>query len=139
MSLYEAGTLNQIAGFAIQSIEGTQAASDSAETTTAIAPRPSSETLPPPFDSIESAQDFLNVLAETILVEIKDINRDHKIAVQDDAIQRAQALSLALYKLKTLSSHVQKSRRILNDLRMLRERLGVERVLWSRRPSEEVS
>ena len=88
----------------------------------------------PPFDSIESAQDFLNVLAETVLDEIKDLNRDYQIALRDDAPRRAQALALALFKLKTLSCYVHKSRRALNDLRMLRrlildERATVERTL----------
>ncbi len=88
----------------------------------------------PPFDSIESAQDFLNVLAETILEEIKEINRDHQIAIRDDAPRRAEALALALFKLKSLSCHIHKSRRTLNDLRMLRrlildERATIERTL----------
>jgi hypothetical protein len=88
----------------------------------------------PPFDSIESAQDFLNILAETILDEIKDLNRDHQIAIHDNAERRAQALSLALFKLKNLSCNLHKARRNLNDLRMLRrlildERATPDRVL----------
>jgi hypothetical protein len=81
----------------------------------------------PPFDSIESARDFLNVLAETILNEIKDLNRDHQIAIRDNEQRRAQALALALFKLKNLSCHVHKARRNLNDLRMLRRLILDER------------
>jgi hypothetical protein len=88
----------------------------------------------PPFDSIESAQDFLNLLAETVLHEVKDLNRDHQIAIRDNAERRAQAIALALFKLKSLSCNLHRARRNLNDVRMLRrlildERATPERVL----------
>jgi hypothetical protein len=87
-----------------------------------------------PFDSIESAQDFLTVLASTILDEMKDLKRDYEVAVRDGEERRGRAIELAMFKLKTLSCYVQKSRRALNDLRMLRrlilnERLTVEHAL----------
>lgn len=87
-----------------------------------------------PFDSIESAHDFMNVLAETILDTMTDLNRDRQAATGDGQDRRAQAIELAQYKLKLLSCHVHKSRRILNDLRLVRrlmfdERLNVEREL----------
>jgi hypothetical protein len=41
--------------------------------------------------------------------------------------RRAQALSLALYKINLLSLHMQKSRRILNDLHTIRILLFQER------------
>lgn len=86
-----------------------------------------------PFDSIESAQDFMNVLAGTILDEMKDLKRDYELAVREGEERRARAIELALFKLKTLCCYVQKSRRALNDLRMLRrlilnERLTVEQL-----------
>ncbi|HTS25271.1 MAG TPA: hypothetical protein VMH81_05320 [Bryobacteraceae bacterium] len=84
-----------------------------------------------PFDSIESAQDFMSVLAATILEEMRDLKRDHEAALQMGEDRRARALELAMFKLKTLCCYVQKSRRALNDLRTLRrlilnERLTVE-------------
>lgn len=87
-----------------------------------------------PFDSIESAQDFMTVLAATILDEMKDLKRDYEAALREGEGRRAQALELAMFKLKSLSCHVQKSRRVLNDLRMLRrlilnERLTAEQLI----------
>jgi hypothetical protein len=87
-----------------------------------------------PFDSIESAQDFMSVLHETVLDAMKDLNRDHEIALRDGQLRRAQAIQLALFKLKMLTCYVHKSRRTLNDLRMLRrlilnERTTVEQLL----------
>jgi hypothetical protein len=79
------------------------------------------------FDSIESAQDFMKVLADTILDSMKDLNRDQQIALQDDQPRQAQAIDLAIFKLKTLSCHVHKSRIILNDLRTVRRLILNER------------
>lgn len=80
-----------------------------------------------PFESIESAHEFMNVLAETILEVMKDLNSDHKSAVQDGELRRADAIDLAIFKLKTLNCHVHKSRRIFNDLRTIRRLLLNER------------
>jgi len=89
-----------------------------------------------PFDSIESALDYMNVLAETILDVMKDLHRDHQIAVKDGQTRRARAIELALFKVKTLNCYVNKSRRTLNDLRTIRrlilnERMSPEAVLAS--------
>ena len=79
------------------------------------------------FDSIESAQDFMKVLAETILDSMKDLNRDQQAALQGGQPRQAQAIELAMFKLKTLSCHVHKSRIILNDLRTVRRLILNER------------
>jgi hypothetical protein len=79
------------------------------------------------FDSIESVQDFMRVLAETVLEATKDLDRDHRAAVKDGEERRAQAIDLALYKLKMLNCYVHKSRRTLNDLRSLRRLILNER------------
>jgi hypothetical protein len=94
----------------------------------------STDTIEGPFDSIESAQDFMNVLAETILDAMKDLHYQRQIAVNDGQERRARALELAIYKAKVLGCYVHKSRRTLNDLRMLRrlvqnERLTVEHLI----------
>ena len=94
----------------------------------------SAEELDQPFDSIESAQDFLNVLAATILDVMKELNAARTEAASEGASRRVQALELATFKLKMLGCYVHKSRRALNDLRILRrlirnERLTVENVM----------
>ena len=87
-----------------------------------------------PFDSIESAQCFMDVLAETIIEVMKDLDRYKQIATRENQTRRVQAMELAMFKLKTLNCHVYKSRRVLNDLRMIRrlilnERLNAEEML----------
>ena len=87
-----------------------------------------------PFDSIESAHDFMNVLAETILDAMKEVKSEHQVALADGEKRRAQAIELAMFKLKLLGCHVQKSRRLLNDLRtirrlILKERMPVEHAM----------
>jgi hypothetical protein len=87
-----------------------------------------------PFDSIESAHDYMNILATTILEVKGELQRDREQALRDGEQRRAQAIDLAIFKLKTLGCYVFKSRRALNDLRILRrlilnERLSVESVI----------
>jgi hypothetical protein len=87
-----------------------------------------------PFSSIESAIDFMQVLAETILEARSELYREHQLAVNGGLERRARGTALALYKLKTLNCHVHQSRRALNDLRMLRrlilnEGLTAEKVI----------
>jgi hypothetical protein len=87
-----------------------------------------------PFESIESAHDYMNILAATALEAIGELNRDREIALRDGELRRAQAIDLAIFKLKMLGCHLYKSRRMLNDLRILRrlilnERLSVENVI----------
>lgn len=80
-----------------------------------------------PFDSIESAQEFMVLLATSIEEAVGEVRQDRDTALADDEERRAEALSLALYKLRLLDGHVQKSRRILNDLRAIRRLLASER------------
>ncbi|MBZ5724533.1 MAG: hypothetical protein LAP87_06005 [Acidobacteriia bacterium] len=69
----------------------------------------------------------MDLLAETILDSIKDLNRDHQIALEEAQERRARAIELTIYKLKTLNSHIHKSRLLLNDLRTLRRLILNER------------
>ena len=87
-----------------------------------------------PFDSIESAQDYMNILAQTALENLSDLQRDREAALRVGEDRRARAIELAMYKLKQLNCYVYKSRRTLNDLRMLRrlilnERLSIENII----------
>ena len=92
------------------------------------------ESIERPFDSIESAHEYMNILADTTLEAMSDLRRDRDRALRDGEVRRAQAIDLAMFKLKMLGCHVHKSRRMLNDLRILRrlilnERLSVESVI----------
>jgi len=87
-----------------------------------------------PFDSIESAHEYMNLLATTALEVMSDLKRDRDLALREGDHRRAQAIELAMFKLKMLNCYVHKSRRMLNDLRIVRrlilnERLSVESVV----------
>lgn len=73
-----------------------------------------------PFDSIESAQEFLGLLSEAIEEAMRDVADDQKAGQQEGQERRVLALNLALYKLKLLDEHVCKSQRLLKDLRSIR-------------------
>jgi hypothetical protein len=94
----------------------------------------SAEEIEGPFDSIESAQEYMNVLAATVLETMGELRRDQDVALREGEPRKALAIGLAIYKLKMLGCYVHKSRRTLNDLRMLRrlilnERLSVESLI----------
>ena len=80
-----------------------------------------------PFDSIESAQEFVDLLAETILEARQQIEAD--MAELDGEDRRLDALRLTGFKLDKLLTHMNGSRRILTDLRTLRRLLLNERKL----------
>src|SRR5579864_8841201 len=75
-----------------------------------------------PFDSIESAQEFMALLHDSIREAAEDVSRKLEATPATER-RRAQALLLAQYKLTQLSTHVHKSHRILNDLRIIRKLL----------------
>lgn len=84
-----------------------------------------------PFDSIESAQEFMGLLSDAIVEAIRDVADDRKAAHKDAQERRVEALNLALYKLKLLDEHVAKSQKLLKDLRSIR------RILVGERPDGE--
>jgi hypothetical protein len=88
----------------------------------------SAEEIERPFDSIESAHEYMDILAVTTVEVMQDLKRDHDQAIRDGELRRAQAIDLAIFKLKMLGCHVHKSRRMLNDLRILRRLILNERV-----------
>lgn len=81
-----------------------------------------------PFDSIESAQEFMALLSASIEDARNGVAEDREQAESEHDGRRVEALDLALYKLKLLDAHVHKSSRILNDLRSIRRLLSSERV-----------
>ena len=88
-----------------------------------------------PFESIESAQEYLALLADTVDEGIASIVDDAKTAsATPGAERRVDALRVVEYKLHQLRDHLGASRRILNDLRSLRRLLLGERTEMSEDP-----
>jgi hypothetical protein len=89
---------------------------------------------PSPFESIESAHDFVNLLSETVSQTRKDIDAD--LARQESTSTRSlDALRIASYNLEKLETYMKRSGRILNDLRTLRRLLFQERKTATRTPA----
>jgi len=92
----------------------------------ATAMNPGSQT---PFDSIEDAHDFMTLLAQTVFETKLDLEADIQKELGSNFPRRAEALKLTLYTLNKLDFHMNRSRRVLNDLRILRRLLFEERTL----------
>jgi hypothetical protein len=80
-----------------------------------------------PFDSIESAHEFVALLAETVCDAKRDVEADIQRESDSGAPRHLDALRTTLYSMEKLELHMNKSRRILNDLRSLRRLLFDER------------
>jgi hypothetical protein len=80
-----------------------------------------------PFDSIESAYEFVGLLREALDEAYAEILNDTEAAVQVGAGRRVDALRLVDYKLQQLRQHMLASLVLLNDLRTLRRLLLRER------------
>jgi hypothetical protein len=85
---------------------------------------------PHPFETIESAQEFIGLLEASIEEAMEELREQHEEAVAGGVSRRVEATTLAQYKMKQLAIHIGKSRRLLNDLRTLR------RLLWEERARE---
>ncbi len=79
------------------------------------------------FDSIESAHEFVALLAESVRQAKQDVEADVQRESTSQFPRRLEALRTALYSMEKLEFHMNKSRRILNDLRSLRRLLFEER------------
>lgn len=77
------------------------------------------------FDSLESAHDFVTLLAESVAEAKRELERDVQRELASSA--RSDALRVALYNLEKLELHVNRTSRLLNDLRTLRRLLFEER------------
>src|SRR5271167_3400 len=82
-----------------------------------------------PFDNIENAHDFLTLLGQTIFETKLDIEGDLQRESNSNFPRRVEALKLTLYTLTKLEFHMQRSGRVLNDLRTLRRLLFEERTV----------
>jgi len=79
------------------------------------------------FDSIESTQEFLTLVAQVVLEAKRDIGAHLQREMSSSFSRRLEALQIIVYLLETLEINIKKSRRILNDLRSLRRLLLGER------------
>lgn len=82
-----------------------------------------------PFDSIESAHQYIDLLLEAIEEAQREIDADISVAARNRVKRRQEALRLVAHNLGQLALHTKKSRRLLNDLRTLRRLLLEERQL----------
>jgi hypothetical protein len=80
-----------------------------------------------PLDSIESAQEFVALIAQVVLETKHDIEADVQREMSSTFPRRLRALQIIADNLGTLELHVRRSCRILNDLRSLRRLLFGER------------
>ena len=81
-----------------------------------------------PFESIESAHEFLKLLVETVNDTRRDVELDLQSGANDKLSRRVEALRLVAYKLEKLEHHVKASGRLLKDLRMLQRVLLEEKI-----------
>jgi hypothetical protein len=80
-----------------------------------------------PFDTIESAQEFMVLLSESVHEAITEVEQDLQEAIASGKVRREEALRIVILKINQLNLHVHRSRRLLNDLRSLRRLLLEER------------
>jgi hypothetical protein len=80
-----------------------------------------------PFESIESAHEFVALLTETVREAKREVEADVQREADSEFPRRLEALRTTLYSMEKLELHMNKSRRILNDLRSLRRLLFDER------------
>ena len=80
-----------------------------------------------PFDSIESAHDYIRLLREAVDEAEHTIEREIAYPCAFTGRRHLDALRLVDYKLKSLRQHFVVSQRLLTDLRTLRRYLLDER------------
>jgi hypothetical protein len=76
-----------------------------------------------PFHSIESAYEFMVILENVIADTQRELETMLGDASNASDERRTEALRLALFKISQLDAHTRKSRRILNDLGLVRSLL----------------
>jgi hypothetical protein len=86
------------------------------------------------FESLESAREFVALLAETVAEAKREL--EHDLQRESQASRRLDALRIAAYNVDKLQIHLNQSGRILNDLRTLRRLLFDERSRSTSTPAE---
>jgi hypothetical protein len=84
---------------------------------------PTTHSVQTPFDSVENAQAYIQLLIETLIEAKREVAADAASASSARSERRRQALHLVEYKLRRLEHHLTVSGRMLNDLRRLRRLL----------------
>jgi len=96
-----------------------------------------------PFDNIESARQFVELLIEAIEESRRDVDADITLSEGNHSGRSKKALQLVSVNLGKLSQHMTTSRRILNHLKTLRRLLLRERrrdnTLQTRNSNRELS
>lgn len=93
-----------------------------------------------PFGTIESAHDFMMLLAAAVSQAQAELQEDlDRESASADLSRRVDALRIALYNVEKLEVHLNSSSRILNDLRTLRRLLFEERAVTARPESRSVA
>jgi hypothetical protein len=82
-----------------------------------------------PFDNIESAEQFVELLIEAIEESRRDVDADIALSEHNRSGRSKKALQLVSTNLAKLSQYMSRSRRILSHLRTLRRLLLQERRL----------
>jgi hypothetical protein len=80
-----------------------------------------------PFDSIESAHEYVSLLVQQVQAVEASLRDDITASVDRESARHQDALRLVHYKLHQLDHHLGRSSRLLNDLRVLRRLLFAER------------
>lgn len=76
-----------------------------------------------PFQSIESAHEFLALLGETIEDALEEVQQELAACTMRQEPRQVDAWRVVLFTTTKLGTHVATSRRLLNDLRTLRNLL----------------
>ena len=93
-----------------------------------------------PFGTIESAHDFMTLLAAAVSQAKAELQMDvDRESAGADLSRRVDALRVALYNMEKLEVHLNRSGRILNDLRTLRRLLSEEGAVASHSESRSVA
>jgi hypothetical protein len=84
---------------------------------------------PHPFGSIESSQEYVSLLVQAIDEAAVEIEENICESMLDGGGRRLEALRLAAYTLERLRQHMTTSRRLLHNLRTLRNLILGEHML----------
>ncbi len=76
-----------------------------------------------PFVNVETAHEYVSLLAEAVRQAKEEVGEDVERAHADRADRQIQALQLVAWKLDRHEAHLASSRQLLNDLRRLRRLL----------------
>jgi hypothetical protein len=77
-----------------------------------------------PFNTIESTHEYLAILSDQIDEAINDVRKEIAASHGRKQERRTEAWELVLYTLTRLSFHTANGRRLVNDLRTLRNLLS---------------